>query len=76
MNAFPGSKRLLEIADEIEELKTICECGKKATQNMRLKNGVPTFKGEQVLIDGEKNEYSYVAVCGSCYLKNKEKYDC
>ena len=74
MNAFPGSKRLLEIADEIEELKTICKCGKKATQNMRLKNGKPIFSGEQVLIDGSKDEITYEAVCGKCYLKAKEKF--
>ncbi len=73
MESFPGSRRLLEIADEIEELKTICKCGKKATQNMRLKNGVPIFEGEQVLIDGQKDEITYEAVCGKCYLEAKKK---
>ena len=76
MNAFPGSKRLLEIADKIEEIKTICKCGRKATQNMRLKNGIPIFDGEQILIDGSKDEITYEAVCGKCYLENKEKYSC
>ena len=75
MNSFPGSRRLLEIADEIEELKTICKCGRKATQNMRLKNGIPIFTGEQVLIDGQKDEITYEAVCGKCYLEAKKKYD-
>ena len=75
MNSFPGSRRLLEIADEIEELKTICKCGRKATQNMRLKNGIPIFTGEQVLIDGQKDEITYEAVCGKCYLEAKNKYD-
>ena len=74
MNAFPGSKRLLEIADKIEEIKTVCKCGRKATQNMRLKNGIPIFSGEQILIDGSKDEITYEAVCGKCYLENKEKY--
>ena len=73
MNGFPGSRRLLEIADEIEELKTICKCGKKATQNMRLKNGEPIFSGEQVLIDGENDNITYEAVCGKCYLEYMKK---
>lgn len=71
MVGFPGSTRLLEIADDIEELKTICECGKKATQNLRKLNGVPTFSGSQVAIDGE-NKITYESVCGQCYLKYKE----
>lgn len=71
---FPGSRRLLEIADDIEELKTICKCGAKATQNLRLCNGIPTFSGEQVLIDGSEKDYSYEGVCGKCYLEYKEKY--
>lgn len=72
MQAFPGAKRLLAIADDIEELKTICRCGKKATQNLRLINGKPTFKGDQVAIDGKDN-ITYESVCGSCYLKYKEE---
>lgn len=64
---FEGSKRLLEIADNIEELKTICECGKKATHNIRLKDGKPVFDGEQVEID-DGNTYVYESVCGSCML--------
>ena len=74
MNSFPGSRRLLEIADTIEELKSICKCVKKATQNMRLKNGIPVFRGGQVLIDGEEDEITYEAVCGKCYLEAKKKY--
>ncbi|MDE5540158.1 MAG: thymidine kinase [Bacilli bacterium] len=72
MEAFPGASRLLAIADDIEELKTICECGKKATQNLRLVNGKPTFKGDQVAIDGE-NKVTYESVCGACYLKYREE---
>lgn len=68
MKPFPGSARLLAIADSIEELKTLCECKKrKATQNLRLYKGVPTFEGNQVAIDGEKDT-TYKSVCGECYI--------
>ncbi len=72
MNAFPGSARLLAIADDIEELKNICHCGKKATLNLRLINGTATFDGDQIAIDGE-NKVEYESVCGECYLKLKER---
>ena len=67
MNGFEGSSRLLQIADDIEELKTICSCGKKATQNLRLLNGRPIFNGDQVEIDNQE-DITYVGVCGECYL--------
>ena len=68
MKLFPGSARLLAIADSIEEIKTLCECKKrKATQNLRLYKGVPTFEGDQVAIDGEKDT-TYKSVCGECYI--------
>ena len=73
MQGFPGATRLLEIADTIEELKNICKCGKKATQNLRLINNVPTFKGNQVVIDGTA-KVTYESVCGKCYLEIKNKY--
>lgn len=72
MNGFPGATRLLEIADDITEIKTICKCGKKATQNVRLFDGEPTFSGEQIVIDGEHN-IQYESTCGGCYLKLKYK---
>ena len=72
MNGFPGATRLLEISDEITELKTICRCGKKATQNIRLVNGKPTFEGLQVAIDGVNDKITYESVCGECYLKLKK----
>lgn len=75
MNGFEGAPRLLLIADTIEEIKSICECGVKATQNLRLVNGVPTFEGDQIAIDGE-NDVSYIGVCGKCYIRmrnNKPK---
>lgn len=70
MKGFPGSTRLLEIADDIEELKTICSCGKKATQNLRKVNGIPVFEGEQVVIDNS-DTVEYEGVCGECYLQMK-----
>lgn len=64
-NGFPGSIRLLEIAHSLEELKTICRCGKKALFNARLKNGVFVFDGDQVAIDGD--EVTYESLCPACY---------
>ena len=72
MNGFEGAPRLLLIADTIEEIKSICECGVKATQNLRLVNGVPTFEGDQIAIDGE-NDVSYIGVCGKCYIRMRNK---
>ena len=70
MNTFEGSARLLALADSIEELKTICRCGRKATQNMRFLDGKPVFEGESILIDGTSN-IVYESVCGKCYLKKR-----
>lgn len=67
--SFPGSRRLLEIAHSLEELKTICRCGKKAMFNGRLVNGKFVFAGEQVAIDGDK--VTYESLCASCYLARK-----
>lgn len=66
--AFPGSRRLLEIAHSLEELKTICRCGRKAVFNARVVNGQFVFDGDQVAIDGDQ-EVSYESLCGSCYLE-------
>ncbi len=65
-HAFAGSARLLEIAHSIEELKTICRCGKKALFNPRLLDGAFVFSGSQVAIDG--SEVSYESLCAACYL--------
>ncbi len=73
MYGFEGSIRLLEIADDIEELKTICKCGSKATQNLRLINGEPVFEGEQVVID-DHAKVEYEGVCGKCYLKSRKVF--
>lgn len=58
---FPGSKRLFEIADKLEEMKTICTfCGKKAITQLRVVDGKPQYTGDQVFIGGNE---SYVPVC-------------
>ena len=72
MKGFEGSTRLLEIADDIEEMKTICKCGSKATQNIRLINGEPTFEGEQVVID-DHTQVEYEGICGKCYLQLRRR---
>ncbi|WP_066521872.1 thymidine kinase [Curtobacterium ammoniigenes] len=64
--AFPGSRRLLEIAHSLEELKTICRCGRKAVFNARKIDGSFVFDGSQVAIDGVAVEYE--SLCASCYL--------
>jgi thymidine kinase len=69
-NGFPGSLRLLEIAHSLEELKTICRCGRKAMFNARKINGEFVFDGEQVAIDGE--EVTYESLCANCYFDEKE----
>ena len=71
-NGFAASSRLLELAHSIEELKTICRCGKKAMFNARKINGKFVFRGEQVAIDNENN-VEYESLCPSCYLKEKAK---
>lgn len=65
--AFPGSRRLLEVAHSLEELKTICRCGRKAIFNGRLFDGVFVFDGDQVAIDG--TTVTYESLCGVCYLQ-------
>ncbi|MFE6963952.1 thymidine kinase [Agromyces sp. NPDC057679] len=65
--AFPGSRRLLEVSHSLEELKTICRCGRKAIFNGRSVDGRYIFDGEQVAIDGVEVEYE--SLCGVCYLQ-------
>lgn len=73
LDTFEGASRLLALADSIEELKTICRCGKKATQNLRLLNGQAVFDGDSVLIDDGKSNFEYEAVCGECYIRSRRK---
>jgi thymidine kinase len=63
---FPGSTRLLELAHELQELKTICRCGKKALFNGRKLNGIFVSEGSQVAIDGE-GAVEYESLCALCY---------
>ncbi len=65
--AFPGSRRLLEISHSLEELKTICRCGRKAVFNARKVGDKYIFDGDQVAIDGVN--VTYESLCGSCYLE-------
>ena len=73
LQGFPGSTRLLLLAHELEELKTICQCGKKAICNMRFVHGKPAFLGQQVTIDGKEGDTYYESVCGRCYINKKSK---
>lgn len=71
-NGFEGSQRLLLIAHSLEELKTICRCGKKAVLNGRKINGKFVFEGDQVAIDNQA-EIDYESLCVDCYFKHKDK---
>ncbi|WP_300265896.1 thymidine kinase [Microbacterium sp.] len=74
-HAFPGSARLLAIAHSLEELKTICRCGRKAVFNGRVINGRFVFDGNQVAIDegaaggAPADVVTYESLCGHCYLE-------
>ncbi len=64
---FEGSKRLMEVADTIQEIKTICDCGAKATVNARIDgSGHIITQGEQVLLGGND---SYIAMCHKCWVR-------
>lgn len=71
LQSFPASERLLALAHTLEELKTICRCGKKAVCNMRLVWGKPVFAGDQIAIDGDN--VTYESVCGWCYGAYKQE---
>ena len=71
--AFPGSARLLELAHSLEELKTICRCGRKALFNARLVGGRFVFDGDQVAIDELSHEkVTYESMCAECYLRESD----
>ncbi|WP_136806042.1 thymidine kinase [Desulfosediminicola flagellatus] len=67
LNGFEGSKQLLLLAHSLEELKTICQCGRKAMANARKINGSFVFQGDQVAIDG-KDSVEYEPLCAQCYF--------
>ena len=62
---FPGSRRLMELADCIEEIKTMCDCGAKATVNARINDGYIVTEGAQVVLGGND---CYIAMCHRCYV--------
>lgn len=72
-NGFPGSTRLLQIAHTIEEMKTICTCGRKAMFNARKVNNKFVFDGKQVAIDGESS-VTYEPLCPHCYYDKLSKF--
>ena len=63
---FPGSLRLMEVADTIQEIKTICDCGAKATVNARISDGYIVTEGDQVFLGGND---AYIAMCHKCYIR-------
>ena len=64
---FPGSQRLMEVADSFQEIKTICDCGSKATVNARINaEGYIVTEGAQVVLGGND---SYIAMCHRCYTR-------
>ena len=71
---FPGARRLMELADSITEIKTICTCGRKATVNARIDGaGRVVTEGAQVMLGGND---SYVAMCHSCWKRKiREQQD-
>ena len=70
---FDGATRLLQVAHDIEEIKTICECGHKATLNCRFLDGKMVTDGPDVLIDDGKSKIEYRALCPACFFKNLEE---
>ena len=70
---FEGSEALMIYADSLEEIVTICSCGKKARFNARKVNGDFVTDGEDVLIDGSNESVEYVPLCGECYIKKVKK---
>ncbi len=71
-SGFEGATRLLQIADDIEELKTICECGRKATRNTRFLNDEIVLDGPDILIDDGTIDIEYRALCAKCVEKYKK----
>ena len=68
---FDASMHLIEVGAELKRLTIPCECGRDRTHNLRLVNGVPTFTGNQIEIDGANNVIEYVSMCGACFNKRR-----
>lgn len=65
---FPGSKRLFELADTIEEIKSTCECGRKTIINARVdKDGNVLKNGPQTLVGGDDR---YISICRKCWKRS------
>lgn len=75
MESFEGSKRLFEVSDILEELKTMCSCGHIARYCGRKVDGQFVLDGDDVVIDGTQSNVEYVPLCGDCYLKKVKKLD-
>lgn len=71
-DGFEGAIRLLCLADSLEEMPTICRCGRKARLNGRIINGCFQTEGESIVID-QRKEVKYEALCGKCYLEKTQK---
>jgi len=67
---FEGSKRLVEIADSIQEIKSVCKCGQKANVNARIVNGKIALDGDEILIGAEEH---YESMCYWCYQDRLNK---
>lgn len=68
-NFFPGARRLMELADSMTEIKTVCSCGRKATVNARIdENGKIVTSGAQVFLGGND---SYRAMCHKCWMEKQ-----
>lgn len=64
---FPGARRLMELADSLTEIKTVCACGRKATVNARLDaQGRVVTEGDQILLGGNDR---YMAMCHQCWKR-------
>ena len=74
MESFAGSKKLLEIADTLEELPTLCACGRIARFEGRKVGDTFVQDGEEVVIDGAEN-ITYVPLCGTCYLEKVKGFN-
>ena len=68
---FSGSRRLMELADCIEEIKTMCDCGAKATVNARINDGYIVTEGAQVVLGGND---SYIAMCHRCWIRGIKEH--
>ena len=69
---FPGSRRLMEVADTIQEIKTICDCSAKATVNARIDaDGYIVTEGAQVVLGGND---SYIAMCHRCWINGIKEH--